>query len=670
MFNSPTVGRPSAHRLPTFPWWTVLCLVGLDYFSSLAYLPTLAVHAVNALAPMAAIAVAIITLVAAVPVYFYVVGRSPHGEGGTGLLDHNLHGWVGKCLILFVLGFVATDFVVTRTLSVSDASSHILHNPYWQEHSAWVIKNKEMVREALPGFLQGRFFDFWNEQLVLTVLLSILAFGLYFYLVNRLTHGFLSIAVMVVGLYLTLTVLILVSSLVYISQNPEVVAAWQRRVAEASYQEATFQDWLWLALAAFPPMAIGLSGFELSMASAPLVAGRSGEDPANPRSRIFRTRLVMGLAAVLMCTLVIASVYCVTLLVPAAEVPHHRALAYLANGDQLANGTMASEINPLFGPWFGTFYTLVTVVILCLAGATATITLRDMVPNFLARFGMQMEWALRVGLIIHLFNVVILVVTLAFQASVLAQQGAYATSVIALLLTASFAAYLDVRHRWRPAAVRWLVSLPFGLVALLFAVMGALIVYQNTSGVAIALAFVAVVFTMALLSRWLRSTEMRFQGFSFADEASKQRWAQMCQLDFQVLVPHKPGHHSLSEKENKIRKDHRLALEVPMIFVEVELGDPSDFYQMPLMEISKVDDREVIRVTRCTSVAHVLAAIALAWREVGQPPEVHFAWSTKSAHSANIGFLLFGQGNIPWLVHELIRKGERERSRQPRVIVG
>lgn len=57
-------------------WLLVLCLVGLDYFSTLAYLPSIAVEAAGALAPLAALAISLVTLALVIPVYWYVVGRS------------------------------------------------------------------------------------------------------------------------------------------------------------------------------------------------------------------------------------------------------------------------------------------------------------------------------------------------------------------------------------------------------------------------------------------------------------------------------------------------------------------------------------------------------------------------------------------------------------------
>src|SRR5262245_52739307 len=135
---------------PIYVWWLVLCLVGLDYFSTLAYLPSIALAEAGNLAPIARLGVVILTLFAALPVYRSVVRQSPHGKGGTGLLERSVSGWKGKLLILVVLGFIGTDFVITRTLSLSDAATHLVNNPVWREHVTWARENPQAVRTFLP----------------------------------------------------------------------------------------------------------------------------------------------------------------------------------------------------------------------------------------------------------------------------------------------------------------------------------------------------------------------------------------------------------------------------------------------------------------------------------------------------------------------------------------
>jgi hypothetical protein len=680
MAETPTPVR----TMPTFAWWLVLGLVGLDYFSTLAYLPSIAVEAVGRLAPLAAIGVVAVTLLLAVPVYFYVVGRSPGGQGATGLLDQHVRGWTGKLLLLVLLGFVATDFVITRTLSVADAAAHLLGNSLCKDTIASIVQSKESALDTLPDAVHAVFSRFWTEQLILTMALTILCFAFWALLSRGFTATFLRIGAVVVGVYLLLTGLIVGSCLFYLLDHRELVTVWWKELGQQGELPLEgARGGLGLALfvlflGSFPQMAIGLSGFELSMATVPLIRGRAQDSAEQPRGRVRRARVLMFVAALIMSVFVPASIMAVTLLVPEVKmreggIAQHRALAYLAHGagaEQSSSGSKAEEISPLFGETFGTIYDLSTAAILCLAGASSALGMRDVVPHYLARYGMQLHWAQRTGVILHLFNLVVLVVTVVFHASVSAQQWAYATSVQALLAGAAVAATLDLRARWRGTWLRPIVSTPFALAAFFFLLTGALTTLLNGTGLAIALAFVLVTLITAFVSRWLRSTELRFDGFTFADDSSRSRWEQISRLDFQVLVPHRPGTVSLAEKDQEIRSRHRIGPDVPVILVEVEKGDPSDFMHAPLMEVAEEAGRVIIRVSHCASVAHVLAAIGLAFREVGKPPELHFGWSDESPLAANLNFLLLGEGNVPWMVQALVRKAEPDPSRRPRVVIG
>jgi hypothetical protein len=711
----------------TYAWWLVLGLVGLDCFSTLGYLPTIAAEGAEERAPLAAAAVSLLILFAALPVYLYVVGRSPHGRGATGLLEKHLPGWSGKLFILLLLGFVATDFVMTRSLSTSDASRHLLANPYAQSGIDWILNRKDVVHEALPPALQGewtdQFFDWWNEQLIVTVVLMVIGFAMYFFLLRGFTRRFLYAAAAIVAVFLVLNGIVIGSCLLYLSRHPQYMSNWMELIGfSSSYQSPLdILFFVGLAIKSLPVLALGLSGFELSMTVAPLVRGRAGDDPALPRGRIRNMRKLLTMTALLMSVLVPASVVSVTFLVPPARMEEgglarHRALAYIAHGgslqppgkrfgtdkpsgktlenqdeddedmgpppnqgadqpavkepSQAITKVTAADLNPLFGPVFGTLYDVSAVLILFLAGASVTISLRDLLPQYLMRYGMEMHWAQRVGVLLHSFNAIVLIVVLAFHASVSHQQGAYATAVLVLLAGATLAAIVDMRTRWRGYFFRPLATAPLVLVCLIFLLTAIGVCYDNPAGVIIALLFVVVLFFMAALSRWMRSTELRYYGFTFADEESGVRWEQIRRLDFQVLVPHRPDDRTLAEKEMEIRARHRLGPDVPIIFIEAELGDPSDFQNQPLMQIVKDDGREVIRVSQCASIAHVLAAIALEFREVGRPPEIHFSWSGESPLASNLNFLLWGQGNIPWLVHALVRKTEPDPARQPRVVIG
>jgi hypothetical protein len=140
--------------------------------------------------------------------------------------------------------------------------------------------------------------------------------------------------------------------------------------------------------------------------------------------------------------------------------------------------------------------------------------------------------------------------------------------------------------------------------------------------------------------------------------------------DFPVLVPHRPGHQSRAEKEAEIRAHHQLAPEVDIVFLEVEMGDPSDFYQRLLVAVFREDTRVIIKLHNCVAVPHAIAAVALEMSRDSIPPGLHFGWTQLDMLSASWSYLAFGEGNVPWKVRELIHRAEKDPAKRPRVIIG
>jgi hypothetical protein len=347
---------------------------------------------------------------------------------------------------------------------------------------------------------------------------------------------------------------------------------------------------------------------------------------------------------------------------PAAK---DRALAYLAHGEG------DKPISPFFGPVFGTVYDISTIVILWFAGASAMAGLLNLVPQYLPRYGMAPNWARAIRPLVVLFTLINLVVTWIFNADVTAQGGAYATGVLVLITSACVATVIG---KWRehPEKGNWVRRTPWTYIVIMvvFLYTTALNIWEKPDGIKIAACFIAAIILASVLSRVARAKELRFAGFQYADEPSRFLWESIRALELPVLVPHRPGQRSLAEKEATIRREHHLPPDMYVLFIEVQVKDPSEFYQQPVMQVIEEEGRYVLRIQRAASVAHTVAAVALELGKVGHPPEVHFGWSERGPVAGALGFLFLGEGNVPWMVHDLIRRAQPDRAKQPLVIVG
>ena len=399
-----SAGHLGGHR--SF-WLWVMCLTGVDYFSTLGYQPAIAFEAAGVLAPLATVVLVLVTLFGALPVYAHVAGSSPRGQGSIAMLERLVHGWTGKTMVLALLGFAATDFVITMTLSAADASVHLLENPLWR---------------AMPQAIQALSDD--RQRLGLTVLMLVLLGACFL-------RGFkevIGLAVGIVGVYLALNALVLISGLVYLAAHPVLLQEWYAKLIGGNWEiaDVPLRGHGWGTIAAlsvlyFPKLALGLSGFETGVAVMPLIRGADGDTSENLAGRIANTRKLLVTAALIMCVCLLCSSMLVATLIPAAELHEpagkaaDRALAYLAHGQA------PYAINPLFGEVFGTIYDVSTVVILGFAGASAMAGLLNLVPQYLPRYGMAPEWARAVRPLVILFALINLLVTWIFDADVSAK---------------------------------------------------------------------------------------------------------------------------------------------------------------------------------------------------------------------------------------------------------
>lgn len=607
-------------------WWRVMTLTGVDYFSSLGYQPAIAAVAAGLLSPLATIVLVLLTVFGALPVYRRVARESFKGEGSIAMLERLLPWWGGKLFVLILLGFAATDFMITITLSAADAAAHAIENP------------------LVPSWFHG------GNVVVTLVLVALLAIVFL--------RGFreaINISFVLVVVYLALNLVVVVVSLAQVAGHAVVVTDWW---AALNQQHGSIFVMVGIALIVFPKLALGLSGFETGVAVMPLVRGDASDTPQKPLGRIRGTRHLLTTAALIMSAFLITSSLATTLLIPQKEFQsggqaNGRALAYLAH--------------EYLGPVFGTAYDISTICILWFAGASAMAGLLNLVPRFLPRYGMVPQWAAAVRPLVIVFTVIAVIVTLAFKADVDAQGGAYATGVLVLITSASVAVFLSALHRRQRGA-----TIGFAIVSAVFAYTTVVNVIERPEGVRIAGLFILGILVVSVVSRVQRSFQLRAVSVTLDETA----------LDFITEEAEEAGKVRIlanepddgSEREYRIkaaeeRRDSGIPMRAALIFLEVHKADSSDFEE-DLVIKGEVHHGYRVLTVRSGNVPNTIAAVLLKIRDhTGVVPDVYFEWNEGNPISNMLRYLVTGTGEVAPVTREVLRRAEPDRKRRPDVHV-
>ncbi len=637
-----------------------MCLCGVDYFSTLGYQPSIAFEGAGILAPIATLVLVAVTLFGALPIYCHVAGETPDGVGSVGMIERIFRGWTSKIFVLVLVGFAATDFVITKTLSAADATAHLLSNPLFMGSTPEWMHSQIAVTMFLLVLLSAMFIKGYGEVVGLATLLVVA--------------------------YIGLTAIVIGAGLVYLVSHPELMTQWMDQISSGDYHLhhtpiSGKGPWVALLIACliFPKLALGMSGFETGVLHIHLIRGKE-DDPSNAEGRIRRTRLLLITAALIMSVMLLGSsiVTGTGTLIPVEEFrmsPERgkavdRALAYIAHGES------PFAVCPLFGSVFGTVYDISTILILWFAGASAMAGLLNMVPRYLPRYGMAPEWAAAYRPLVIAFTVINLLVTWCFSADVSSQGGAYATGVLVLMTSAAIGSLVDLSRKPRPAEPNLRLQrkakiIAFGLIAIVFVYTTVANIVERPDGIIIASIFIACVMGMSIFSRIWRSRELRLNEFRFEDEADKMLWTDLCSDGgFRVLIPHRPGSRSLTDKEIEVRRKHRIPQEVPLLFLEVHSGDTSEFHNTPVISVRQEDDRFILVAREVASVSHTIAQIAIELSKSGAPLDIVFGWSIGNSMQLAVQFVLFGQGDVPNSVFDLLEQAIPDATKRPTVLVG
>ena len=607
-------------------WWRVMTLTGVDYFSSLGYQPAIAAVAAGLLSPLATIVLVLLTVFGALPVYRRVARESFKGEGSIAMLERLLPWWGGKLFVLILLGFAATDFMITITLSAADAAAHAIENP------------------LVPSWFHG------TNVVVTLVLVALLAIVFL--------RGFreaINISFVLVAVYLALNAVVVVVALTKVVGHAVLITDWW---AALNAQHGNLLVMVGISLIVFPKLALGLSGFETGVAVMPLVKGDASDTPQKPLGRIRGTRKLLTSAALIMSVFLITSSFTTTLLIPQKE--------FQAGGQ--ANGrALAFLAHEYLGPIFGTAYDISTIAILWFAGASAMAGLLNLVPRFLPRYGMVPQWAAAVRPLVLVFTVIAVLITLVFRADVDAQGGAYATGVLVLITSASVAVFLSAMRKKQKAA-----TIGFAVVSAVFAYTTVVNIIERPEGVRIAGLFILGIIVVSVISRVQRSFQLRAISVTLDAAALDFVTGDAEEAGAVRILANEPDDGSEEEYRTKAadeRRDSGIPQRSAVIFLEVHHADSSDFEEELVVQGVVHHGYRVLQV-RSGNIPNTLAAILLEIRDqTGIVPDIYFEWTEGNPISNMFRYLVTGGGEVAPVTREVLRRAERDPRRRPDVHV-
>jgi hypothetical protein len=608
LLRGESVDDHAGQQIATHPWWKVIWLTGVDYFSTLGYQPGIALLAAGTVAPIATVILILVTLFGALPVYIQVARRSYAGQGSIAMLENLLDGWKGKILVLVLLGFAMTDFVITMTLSAADAAKHAIENPFLQPVLG---EHQVLVTLALLAVLAIIFLKGFSEAIGLAAAAALP--------------------------YLALNLVVLGRGAWEIIMHPALLADWHSALAA----KGDFPLLIAGALLVFPKLALGLSGFETGVTVMPLINGGEKDLGYSPRAsgvpmgRVANTAKLLLTAAAIMSVMLILSSVVTTLLIDPADYQKDgkasgRAIAFLAHR--------------YLGRGFGTVYDLSTIFVLGLAGASAMAGLLHLIPRYLPRFGMAPRWAALSRPLVLVLFVLDVVITLVFGASVEAQSGAYATGVLVLILSAAFAATLAL---WRER--RRGLAFYMGVLCVVFAYTLADNCLERPDGLIIGTIFTLLLMLTCAISRSLRSVEFRIPHGYFADVESWRLGPELRGKKVHLVPISSSSTEARRKKRAEIRRHY--GVRGPFLFLHVNLLDNRSEFSAPLeVSLRKEGDDYVGAVFGAVAIANTIAYVS----EAMDPISIFIGLTRRDLMAQAIRYLLFGEGETGLIVYTIL----------------
>jgi hypothetical protein len=198
-------------------------------------------------------------------------------------------------------------------------------------------------------------------------------------------------------------------------------------------------------------------------------------------------------------------------------------------------------------------------------------------------------------------------------------------------------------------------------------------VVERPDGLKIASLFIGSIVAVSLVSRVLRSTELRVETIEM-DEMAQSFIAEDVKGTVRLIANRKQAgdEKEYFDKEREVRDDNHIPESDSVLFLEIQISDASEFVGKIEVQGVKVSGYRILRA-KGAAVPNTIAAILLDIRnhnESGRYPHAYFGWVEGNPIQYLMRFLLFGEGDTAVVTREVIRRAEPDPNRRPGIHVG
>jgi hypothetical protein len=198
-------------------------------------------------------------------------------------------------------------------------------------------------------------------------------------------------------------------------------------------------------------------------------------------------------------------------------------------------------------------------------------------------------------------------------------------------------------------------------------------VFERPDGIKIAALFIVAIVGVSLASRVRRSLELRHERIELDEEARRFLKEASQGKELHIIAHRRRSGNEPKEYARKLaeqREFNRVPKDVPVLFLEVDVDDASEFEEVLEIRGVGVGDYRVLRAESAV-VPNAIAAFLLYLRdETGKTPNCYFGWTEGNPFVYVVRYILFGEGDTAPVTHEVLREAEPDIERRPNINVG